>query len=141
MTPLQTAFFNLEDGLTPKKAIKPLEAIASALPKTVYIGKKIHKQEVQDLREKEIKNSMFPELGCSLVSGDNKEILRKSEVYFFANHKRRLRDVYKAKGKKGVLEYIKWVNENNKSVNAAHETTKTMTVVSAIVKEKIKPFL
>jgi len=95
MTPLQTAFFNLEDGLTPKKAIKPLEAIASALPKTVYIGKKIHKQQVQDLREKEIKNSMFPELGSSLVSGDNKEIIRKSEAYFFANHKRRLRDVYK----------------------------------------------
>ena len=54
MTPLQTAFFNLEDGLTPKKAIKPLEAIASALPKTDYIGKQIHKQKDHDLREKQI---------------------------------------------------------------------------------------
>ncbi|MFZ1786691.1 MAG: hypothetical protein WAT92_00205 [Saprospiraceae bacterium] len=141
MTPIQTAYGNLKDGLTPKQSLKPLEAIASLLPKTVYIGKKIHKQEVHDLREKEIKNTMFPELGVSLISGENKGILRKSEAYFFANHKRRLRDVYKSKGKKGVLEYIKWVNENNKSINSAHETTKTMTVVSEIVKEKIKPFL
>ena len=141
MTPLQTAFFNLQDGLTAKQCLKPLEAIANLLPKTVYIGKKVSKVIIKDLTAKESKNSMFPEIGQQPIISGDVETMRKSEAYFFANHKRRLRDAYKEGGKNGVLKYIKWVNENNKAVNGAHETSKAMGVLSEIVKENIKPIL
>lgn len=139
MTPLQQAYGNLRDGLNKKQSEKALKAIADNLPKTVYIAKKIVSQEIQDLREREIKNSMFPEVGQSVFSSENTQIFRKTENYFYANHKRRLREAYNKEGKSGVLKYISWVNENNKAVNNAHQNTKTMLGVSSIIKERIKP--
>ena len=141
MTPLQEPYFNLKDGLTIKKASKQLHLIASLLPMTVYVGKKVHKVIIHDLTEKEVKNSMFPEIGQQPIISGNVEQLRKSEAYFYANNKRRLKTAYKTKGKKGVLEYIKWVNDNNKAVSSAHETTKAMGVISEVLKAKIEPFL
>ena len=84
---------------------------------------------------------MFPEIGQQPIVSGNVEQLRKSEAYFYANNKRRLKTAYKNKGKKGVLEYIKWVNDNNKAVNSTHETTKAMGVISEVLKAKIEPIL
>jgi hypothetical protein len=141
MNPLQKALSQLPDGLNKKQAAKVLKMIANAMPKSVYMGKKIIKQHVHDLTAKEIKNTMFQTEPQNLISTEGTDIMRKVDAYYFTNHERRLRKAYESEGRKGVIKYIRSVDTTNKAVNEAAKTTAAMVGISRIVKEKIQPIL
>lgn len=130
MNPLQQALSQLPDGLSRKQAAKVLR-----------MGKKIVKQTIHDLREKEIKNSMFQTTPQDLISTEGTTIIRKVDAYYFSNHERRLRKAHESGGRAGVIKYIKEVDATNKAVNEVGKMTASMNVISRVLKERIKPIL
>lgn len=126
-----------------KQILKKLRDIANRLPLTYEKGNKYTKGEIKDLRGKEIKNTQFFQPGEGLIMMETKPIpiIKKNQTLYPVNHYRRLKKAYEKDGANGVKEYYKWVDQNNKKLNAEFETKLVTDVVANITKERIKEFM
>lgn len=127
-----------------KKVLNKLRDIAKKLPLTYVKGKKYMLHDIKDIRGKEIKNSQFFETTTNiedLISEAPEYITIKKDTLYKVNHYRRIKKAFQEKGKEGVHEYFRWVDQNNKRLNSEYETKLVTEVVSTILKERINEFM
>ena len=119
-----------------------LKKICEVIPKTAYIANKNQIIAVHDLIEKEIKNTNVfdnptPQINISL----HQNIITQNEVYFYASNKNRIKKAWNENGKKGVIDYILWIDKNNKAINSANQNGKVSSLVTQKIKASISEFL
>lgn len=127
-----------------KKVLQKLRDIAARLPLSYVKGKKYMLHNIKDMRAKEIKNSQFFSSETSienLISEAPEYITIKKDTLYKVNHYRRIKKAFQERGKEGVHEYFRWVDQNNKRLNSEYETKLVTEVVATILKEKINEFM
>jgi hypothetical protein len=117
-----------------KKLTKEIRTLAAKLPDSYVEGVKYRTQEIQDLRQREVKNSMFGQSIEQSISKENETIIVKGTTLFKVNHERRIKRAYLRDGIPGIKAYIKWVDANNKLLNAKYRNS----IVLNLVNEKLK---
>ena len=120
-----------------KDLVKEIRNIAKKLPLSYVEGQKYSKKEIIDLRERESKNSMFGQSVEQSISKESEYIIVKGETLFPVNHERRLKRAYEREGLQGIKNYYKWVDSNNKRLNAKYEQKIVMHLVDAKLKASI----
>ncbi len=120
-----------------KELVKEIRNIAKKLPLSYVEGQKYSKKEIIDLRERESKNSMFGQSVEQSISKESEYIIVKGETLFPVNHERRLKRAYEREGLQGIKNYYKWVDSNNKRLNAKYEQKIVMHLVDAKLKASI----
>lgn len=120
-----------------KDLVKEIRNIAKKLPLSYIEGQKYSKKEIIDLRERESKNSMFGQSVEQSISKESEYIIVKGETLFPVNHERRLKRAYEREGLQGIKNYYKWVDSNNKRLNAKYEQKIVMHLVDAKLKASI----
>ena len=120
-----------------KELVKEIRNIAKKLPLSYVEGQKYSKKEIIDLRERESKNSMFGQSVEQSISKESEYIMVKGEALFKVNHERRLKRAYERNGTQGIKDYYKWVDSNNKRLNAKYEQKIVMHLVDAKLKASI----
>ena len=120
-----------------KELLKEIRNIAKKLPLSYIEGQKYSKKEIIDLRERESKNSMFGQSVEQSISKESEYIIVKGETLFPVNHERRLNRAYEREGVQGIKNYYKWVDSNNKRLNAKYEQKIVMHLVDAKLKASI----
>lgn len=120
-----------------KELVKEIRNIAKKLPLSYVEGQKYSKKEIIDLRERESKNSMFGQSVEQSISKESEYIIVKGETLFPINHERRLKRAYEREGVQGIKNYYKWVDSNNKRLNAKYEQKIVMHLVDAKLKASI----
>ena len=120
-----------------KELVKEIRNIAKKLPLSYVEGQKYSKKEIIDLRERESKNSMFGQSVEQSISKESEYIIVKGETLFPVNHERRLKRAYEREGVQGIKNYYKWVDINNKRLNAKYEQKIVMHLVDAKLKASI----
>ena len=120
-----------------KELVKEIRNIAKKLPLSYVEGQKYSKKEIIDLRERESKNSMFGQSVEHSISKESEFIIVKGETLFPVNHERRLKRAYERNGTQGIKDYYKWVDSNNKRLNAKFEQKIVMHLVDAKLKASI----
>jgi hypothetical protein len=117
-----------------KQLTKEIRTLAAKLPDSYVEGVKYRTQEIQDLRQREVKNSMFGQSIEQSISKENETIIVKGTTLFKVNHERRIKRAYLRDGIPGIKSYIKWVDANNKLLNAKYRNS----IVLNLVNEKVK---
>lgn len=120
-----------------KELVKEIRNIAKKLPLSYIEVQKYSKKEIIDLRERESKNSMFGQSVEQSISKESEYIIVKGEALFPVNHERRLKRAYEREGVQGIKNYYKWVDSNNKRLNAKYEQKIVMHLVDAKLKASI----
>jgi len=120
-----------------KELVKEIRNIAKKLPLSYIEGQKYSKKEIIDLRERESKNNMFGQSVEQSISKESEYIIVKGETLFPVNHERRLKRAYEREGVQGIKNYYKWVDSNNKRLNAKYEQKIVMHLVDAKLKASI----
>ena len=120
-----------------KELVKEIRNIAKKLPLSYVEGQKYSKKEIIDLRERESKNSMFGQSVEQSISKESEYVIVKGEALFKVNHERRLKRAYERDGVQGIKNYYKWVDSNNKRLNAKYEQKIVMHLVDAKLKASI----
>lgn len=120
-----------------KDLVKEIRNIAKKLPLSYIEGQKYSKKEIIDLRERESKNNMFGQSVEQSISKESEYIIVKGEALFKVNHERRLKRAYEREGVQGIKNYYKWVDNNNKRLNAKYEQKIVMHLVDAKLKASI----
>ena len=120
-----------------KELVKEIRNIAKKLPLSYIEGQKYSKKEIIDLRERESKNSMFGQSVEQSISKESEYVIVKGEALFKVNHERRLKRAYERDGVQGIKNYYKWVDSNNKRLNAKYEQKIVMHLVDAKLKASI----
>jgi hypothetical protein len=120
-----------------KNIVKEIRKIAKKLPLSYIEGQKYSKKEIIDLRERESKNSMFGQTIEQSISKESEYVIVKGETLFKVNHERRLKRAYEREGVQGIKDYYKWVDSNNKRLNAKYEQKIVMHLVDAKLKASI----
>jgi len=120
-----------------KNIVKEIRKIAKKLPLSYIEGQKYSKKEIIDLRERESKNNMFGQTVEQSISKESEFIIVKGERLFPVNHERRLKRAYEREGVQGIKDYYKWVDSNNKRLNAKYEQKIVMHLVDAKLKASI----
>lgn len=118
---------------------RQLSDIANKLPPSYYEGKQYYFEEVVDLRRRELMNNAIDGQGFEMHSERNQQQLMKADKLHEVNHLRRLRKAYLAKGWTGVLEYCRGVRATLDRLEDKYKMRYDMTLINAILKEKIKP--
>lgn len=117
-----------------KQLTKEIRTLAAKLPDSYVEGTKYQQKEIKDLRQREVKNSMFGGSIEQTISTENETIIVKGSTLYKVNHERRIKRSYQREGIKGIKEYIKWVDSNNKLLNAKYKNA----IVLNLVNEKVK---
>jgi hypothetical protein len=120
-----------------KNLVIEIRKIAKKLPLSYIEGQKYSKKEIIDLRERESKNNMFGQSVEQSISKESEFIIVKGETLFPVNHERRLKRAYEREGVQGIKDYYKWVDSNNKRLNAKYEQKIVMHLVDAKLKASI----
>lgn len=120
-----------------KELVKEIRNIAKKLPISYIEGQKYSKKEIVDLRERESKNNMFGQTVEQSISKESEFIIVKGETLFPVNHERRLKRAYEREGVQGIKNYYKWVDSNNKRLNAKYDQQIIMHLVDAKLKASI----
>ena len=120
-----------------KELVKEIRNIAKKLPLSYIEGQKYSKKEIVDLRERESKNNMFGQTVEQSISKESEYVIVKGEALFKVNHERRLKRAYEREGVQGIKNYYKWVDSNNKRLNAKYEQKIVMHLVDAKLKASI----
>lgn len=118
-----------------KELVKEIRNIAKKLPISYIEGQKYSKKEIVDLRES--KNNMFGQTVEQSISKESEFIIVKGETLFPVNHERRLKRAYEREGVQGIKNYYKWVDSNNKRLNAKYDQQIIMHLVDAKLKASI----
>lgn len=124
-----------------KKYYKALENIAKKLPASYEKGKVYTKQEIKDLRGKEAKNSTVFDAPTLMVEREPEYIIVKNVKLYKVNHYRRLKRAYQTHGIPGINNYFRWVDQNNKKLNAEYEMLLATRTVSYITLKSINEFM
>lgn len=117
-----------------KQLTKEIRTLSAKLPDSYVEGTKYQQKEIKDLRQREVKNSMFGSAIEQTISTENETIIVKGSTLYKVNHERRIKRAYIREGIKGIKEYIKWVDSNNKLLNAKYQNA----IVLNLVNEKVK---
>lgn len=120
-----------------KELVKEIRNIAKKLPISYIEGQKYSKKEIVDLRERESKNNMFGQTVEQSISKESEFIIVKGDTLFPVNHERRLKRAYEREGVQGIKNYYKWVDSNNKRLNAKYDQQIIMHLVDAKLKASI----
>lgn len=120
-----------------KNIVKEIRKIAKKLPLSYIEGQKYSKKEIIDLRERESKNNMFGQTVEQSISKESEYVIVKGEALFKVNHERRLKRAYERNGTQGIKDYYKWVDSNNKRLNAKYKQKIVMHLVDAKLKASI----
>jgi len=120
-----------------KNIVIEIRKIAKKLPLSYIEGQKYSKKEIIDLRERESKNNMFGQTVEQSISKESEYVIVKGEALFKVNHERRLKRAYEREGVQGIKDYYKWVDSNNKRLNAKYEQKLVMHLVDAKLKASI----
>ena len=120
-----------------KQLTKEIKALAAKLPDSYVDGTKYRTQEIKDLRSREVKNSMFGQTIEQSISTENETFIVKGTTLYKVNHERRIKRAYQRENIKGIKDYIKWVDSNNKLLNAKYKNTIVLNLVNERVKASI----
>ena len=80
---------------------------------------------------------MFGQSVEQSISKESEYVIVKGEALFKVNHERRLKRAYERDGVQGIKNYYKWVDSNNKRLNAKYEQKIVMHLVDAKLKASI----
>ena len=120
-----------------KELVQEIRKIAAKLPLSYYETTKYSKKEIIDLKQREAKNSAFGQTMEQSISEAPEYIIVKGESLMIVNHENRLKRAYQRNGVQGIRDYYKWVDRNNKRLNAKYETKLVMHLVDAKLKASI----
>lgn len=120
-----------------KELVKEIRKLAAKLPLSYIEVQKYSKHEIKDLKEREAKNNTFGQTIEQSISQAPEYIMVKGESLMRVNHENRLKRAYQRNGVQGIRDYYKWVDSNNKRLNAKYETKLVMQLVDAKLKASI----
>lgn len=117
-----------------KQLTKEITTLAAKLPTSYVEGTKYQQKEVKDIKGRESKNNMFGQTIEQSITSENETITVKGTTLYKVNHSRRIKRAYQREGIEGIKAYIRWVDKNNKLLNAKFRNG----IVLNLVNEKVK---
>ena len=100
-----------------KKHIKGIKTLAEKLPRSITIVKYSVLKKGWELTEKEIESAKFE------IQADKEYLQRNHYKVVEINHFNRLKKAFSKNGEQGIIDYIVWVDKNNRKMNVIFGNT------------------